>query len=89
MALKYYNQVESYFMTKLWVFQTNKQAYLDDCRIFQVYGVENPAKLKLGSVAEGGLVLLRLQLKNNHKCGHLGPYYASSIQKNAGDGGIL
>ena len=68
-------------MTKLWVFQTNKQEFLDDCKMFQVYGVANPGKLNLGAVAERDLVLLRLKLRNKNEYGYLGPFIASSIKK--------
>lgn len=68
-------------MTKLWVFQTHKQEFLDDCRRFQVYGVADPGKLNLGAVMEGDLVLLRLKFNNSNKYGYLGPFIASANKK--------
>ncbi|GBE05919.1 hypothetical protein BMS3Abin10_01560 [bacterium BMS3Abin10] len=68
-------------MTKLWVFQTNKQEYLDDCRSFQVYGVADPGTLNLDAVTEGDFVLLRLKFQNKNKYGYLGPFVASSKKK--------
>jgi hypothetical protein len=66
------------FMTKLWVFQTNRQEFLDDCRDYKVYGVANPGNLGLLNVSEGDTVLIRLKLKNKNEYGYLGPFFAVS-----------
>lgn len=68
-------------MTKLWIFQTNKQEFLDDCRNYQVYGVADPRKLGLLDVSEGDTVLIRLKLKNKNEYGYLGPFLTTSEKK--------
>jgi len=68
-------------MKKLWVFQTNKQEFLNDCREYQVYGVADPGRLDLLSMAEGDMVLIRLKLKNKNEYGYLGPFLAVSEKK--------
>lgn len=68
-------------MTKLWVFQTNKQEFLDDCRNFQAYGVPDPGELGLLNVTEGDIVLIRLKFKNKNDYGYLGPFLATSEKK--------
>lgn len=68
-------------MKKLWVFQTNRQEFLDDCRNYQVYGVANPGNLGLQNVAEGDAVLIRLKLINKNEHGYLGPFVAVSEKK--------
>ena len=68
-------------MKKLWVFQTNKQEFLNDCREYQVYGVADPGRLGLLSVTEGDMVLIRLKLKNKKEYGYLGPFLAVSEMK--------
>lgn len=68
-------------MKKLWIFQTNKQEFLDDCRDYQVYGVADPARLNLLTISEGDTVLIRLRLKNRNEYGYLGPFLAVSKKK--------
>lgn len=67
-------------MKKLWVLQTNKQEFLNDCRDFQVYGVHNPKYKKLGYMEEGDVLLLRLK-HNGNKYAYLGPFLASKNKK--------
>lgn len=67
-------------MKKLWILQTNKQEFLDDCRDFQVYGVSDPKYKKLGNMEEGDILLLRLKHDGN-KYAYLGPFIASSTKK--------
>jgi hypothetical protein len=68
-------------MTKLWVFETHKQEFLDDCRKYHVYGVANPNKLSLGAVSENDSVLIRLKFINTNEYGYLGPFIASQHKK--------
>lgn len=65
-------------MKKLWVFQTNKKTFLDDCRNYQVYGVADPARLNLLDVSEGDWALLRLKLEGRNEYRYLGPFYVTS-----------
>lgn len=67
-------------MKKLWILQTNKQEFLNDCRDFQVYGVSDPKYKKLGNMEEGDILLLRLK-HNGNKYAYLGPFIASSNKK--------
>jgi len=67
-------------MKRLWILQTNKQEFLDDCRDFQVYGVSRPDYSQLGQMEEGDTVLLRLQHDGN-KYAYLGPFIASSEKR--------
>jgi hypothetical protein len=65
-------------MKTLWIFQTNKQEYLDDCKKYQVYGVSDPSELNIDHVAEGDSILIRLKFKNKEDFGYLGPFVATS-----------
>jgi len=67
-------------MKKLWLLQTNKQEFLDDCRNFQVYGVSDPKYKKLRYMEEGDIILLRLKHDGN-KYAYLGPFIASTNKK--------
>lgn len=67
-------------MKKLWILQTNKQDFLDDCRDFQVYGVSNPKYKKLGDMEEGDTLLLRLKHDGSNYA-YLGPFIASTNKK--------
>lgn len=67
-------------MKNLWILQTNKQEFLDDCRDFQVYGVNDPKYKKLGYMEEGDILLLRLKHDAN-KYAYLGPFIASANKK--------
>jgi hypothetical protein len=68
-------------MRKLWVLQTNKQEFLDDCKNYEVYGVGDPGKLGLLFMSEGDTVLIRLRLKNKTGYGYLGPFIAALEKK--------
>ena len=64
-------------MRTLWVLQTNKQDFIDDCRKFNVYGVSNPNYKELIKIREGDSILLRLRLQHsNFEYGYIGPYLA-------------
>ncbi|MDP8314282.1 MAG: hypothetical protein RAP70_04310 [Candidatus Celaenobacter antarcticus] len=67
-------------MKNLWILQTNKQEFLDDCRDFQVYGVSDPKYKKLEHMVEGDILLLRLKHDGN-KYAYLGPFIASTNKK--------
>lgn len=67
-------------MKNLWILQTNKQQFLDDCRDFQVYGVSDPKYKKLGYMKEGDIILLRLKHDANEYA-YLGPFIASANKK--------
>jgi hypothetical protein len=68
-------------MTKLWVFQTNKQEFLDDCKKYQVYGVADPEGLGLCVIEEKDRVLIRLKFGDKNEFGYLGPFIASSKKR--------
>ena len=69
-------------MPTLWVMQTNKQAFLDDCKKYQVYGVPKPTYKNVQQLREGDTVLLRLKLRQAQtEFGYLGPYQATSTKK--------
>jgi hypothetical protein len=66
-------------MSTLWILQTNEQTFLDDCRDFQVYGVETPKFKGLEQMLEGDTVLLRLRLRQTQQeLAYLGPYRVTS-----------
>ena len=70
-------------MKKLWVLQTNKQEFLNDCKKFQAYGVWKPnfgVCKELQEMREGELVLLRLGHSGN-EFSYLGPFIISSSPK--------
>ncbi len=64
-------------MKYLWILQTNKQEFLDDCRDFQVYGVNDPKYKKLARMEEGDILLLRLK-HDTSKYAYLWPFIAST-----------
>ena len=69
-------------MGTLWVLQTNEQAFLDDCRDFQVYGVRTPKYMGLEKMHDGDTILLRLRLRQAQSdLGYLGPYRATSQKR--------
>jgi hypothetical protein len=69
-------------MQTLWVMQTNKQAFLDDCKKYQVYGIPKPTYKGVQQLREGDTVLLRLKLRQAQtEFGYLGPYQASLKKK--------
>ena len=64
-------------MNKLWIFQTNKQEFLDDCRNYGAYGVPAPRY----PIVENDSVLIRLKIKESKEYGYLGPFTATSMKK--------
>jgi hypothetical protein len=66
-------------MKSLWILQTNKQLYLDECHKYSVYGVESYKYRSLEAMQHGDMILLRLRLRGNGAhFGYVGPYQATT-----------